>query len=199
MRCYLPLLVCAFLSACGFSPVYAKKDVGSKDANLRNALEATQFDAVETNRTAQLISIAMQDALHPTGPTGAAQRYKLHMDPPTIEEIPVSVETSQFVARTNLRLNARLHLIRLSDNRELFAATLRRISSFNTSTSSDFSTVVARDDAIKRGATALGSDASMRVQAALAAELAHPAGGTVPVTPTLPPSAQPTLPPVPWH
>lgn len=200
MMRHFPLLFlfCAALPACGFSPVYGKKEAGSQEANLRGALDATRFEAVDTTRAGQLLSIAIEDALHPTGNSGSRPQYRLRMEPPSVEEIPISVENSQFVARTNLRLNARFHLVRLSDNRELLAVTLRRISSFNTSTTSDFSTVVARDDAIKRGATALGSDTAMRVQAALASELAHPASDA-PHLPVTIPAAQPTLPPVPWH
>ncbi len=175
MRRALAFLALLSLPACGFSPVYGKKEAGSNEPNLRAALEATQFVSVENNRPAQLVSIAIEDALHPQGASGAAKQYILRIESPTIEEVPVSVETSQFVARTNLRVNVRMRLFRASDNQMIFTALLRRISSFNTSTTSDFSTVVARDDAIKRGATAIGADIAMRVQASLSRELAKPA------------------------
>ncbi len=174
VRCLAPLSLLFFLTACGLSPVYGKGAANAKPG-LRAALEATQVQQAEGTRVAQLLSIAMEDELHPQGPTGASRRFLIRMDPPRVEEIAIAVENNQFVARTNLRVTARVHIVRLSDQRELSYFTARRLSSFNTSISSDFSTVVARDDALKRGAKELAADIAMRTQALLARETEAPA------------------------
>ena len=151
------LLSCLLiLSACGFQPVYS----------TRNAQTSLQHIVVETiaGREGQLLTIALEDALHPSG-APAAPHHHLHTTL-KLRKQPIGIEPDRSVLRWNLYLTAEFTLNEATTGRVVLRDSARRISSYNVS-ESDFSSFVAEQDAIKRGIRELAHTIRLRLAAGL--------------------------------
>ena len=163
-RALIPLLGLSLLSACGFQPVYAERTADTHyRSDSRHALEGVKVLSVG-GRNGQILQIALEDALYPGG-SNAPTRYHLQVTP-LVQEWPAVIETNQFVARTNMRLNVDAVLTDASTDTPIWKGRAVRQSSFNAG-QADFATFVARDDALERGLQAVAQDLVMQIQAKL--------------------------------
>jgi hypothetical protein len=170
-----PLLGVLLLSACGFEPVYAVRDTGGDAADpskldTRAALAGTKVQVRSSNqRQAQILQIALEDALYPGKRDYAPQLYSLTVIP-QIREWPAVILSNQFIARTDMRITVLATLEDSATGKQLWNGRVARQSSFNAE-QADYATFVAREDAIKRGMEAVAADLVMQLQARVSAGL----------------------------
>lgn len=146
-RLCLHLCISAFLlSACGFTPLYGKKDSGAAPS----ALAGVKIDPIDGGRMGQQFKIALEDSLNPGGAVPASAPY--HLTATLVSaEAPIGVSTDGTVSRYNVYLDSTYILFRTSDGEKVSTGKVRQISSYNNATNAYFSTFVSQQDAIKQG------------------------------------------------
>jgi LPS-assembly lipoprotein len=161
------LLLLLPLAACGFSPMYGKKNSGSSQLNA-----GVQIDPI-AGREGQLLRIALEDGLNPGGVVPHKPAYRLAT---TLQKtaVAIGVDRDGTVSRYNLYLDSYYRLYRNSDNLVVTTGKIRRVSSYNNLTGAYFSTFVSENDAIKQGIREMGEEYRQR----LAIYLSDPNAGT---------------------
>lgn len=158
MRFTVILFLFYALSACGFQPVHGTKP---QETSTGGKLEKVQVRVANQNRTGQLFTIALEDALHPSNHYPEPD-YLLTS---SLEEIkqPIIIERDASITRYNLVLRARYSVQNLKTGDYLLRDKLsQRISSYNVS-DSDFATFIADREARERGIEELARTISMEL------------------------------------
>jgi len=135
------------LAGCGWEPVYADRETGPADAELR----AIRVQPIP-ERIGQKLAIGLRDSLNPTGePT--PQRYLLRTTLQTARlDLGVLVQGSG--TRGRLDAIASYALVETRSGAQVFGSTSRAAESFDI-LANYYSNVVAEDDAATRAAEQL--------------------------------------------
>jgi len=161
----LAVALAAFLSACGFHPMYSS-DPGENGA--RQIFASIYVDPIAGEHIGYDLRNALIDNLSAAPkPQEAAYRLKV-----TIEEYlqGIAVANNAAVTRYNYTLNANYELTDVHTNSVVKSGIERTLSGYDVVTS-PYATLVAQQDAQKRGA----EDIANRIQIDLAAYFAkHP-------------------------
>jgi LPS-assembly lipoprotein len=153
----IALSLAAFgLAGCGYRPLYGSgpggSGVDSELAKVRVGLIA--------DRAGHRLRNHLLDRMNPRGEP-ALPAYSLNV---TLVEsrVDLGVRRDETRTRANLILTATFQLRDLSSNRILFAASARRVASFNIS-DAEFSTISAESAARRRSAEGLANEITQRV------------------------------------
>jgi LPS-assembly lipoprotein len=159
------LALAALLSACGFHPMYSS-DPGENGA--RQIFASIYVDPIAGEHVGYDLRNSLIDSLSASGkPQEAAYRLKV-----TINQYlqGIAVANNATVTRYNYTLNANYELSDAHTNKVVKSGIERTLSAYDVVTS-PYATLVAQQDAQKRGAT----DIASRIQIDLSAYFAkHP-------------------------
>lgn len=144
------VLLLAVPTACGFSPVYGKKEEGQA------SLSEIQIDPIPQH-TGQLLKGYMEDEISEF----TAPYYGLHIDY-NLQAIPVVTQVEGVAKRYRLVLRANLVLRDLDNQNILLKDTVTRQSSYNIS-DSDYSTFIAQRSAEEMALQELAHDIILRL------------------------------------
>ena len=139
---FITLLV---LSACGFTPVYGTKDIGSAIANIEIG--------VIPDRDGQIVRNNLIDYLYRDGyPANPA--YRLDVSPIDETIIEIGIDRADEASRAQLRQETDIALVNLDTNEIVLKRTVRSTSSYNI-LAGQFTTFVTQNDARNQALNAL--------------------------------------------
>ncbi len=137
---------CLLLAACGFQPLYG--DADEQLAPTEDLLELVDVPPI-ADRTGQLLRIELTNRLTPTRP--APQPVYTLPIRLTESRANLAVRKDASATRANLTITATYELQRISDGVSLTSGSVRSVNSYDIVTS-DYATLVAEQDARRRGA-----------------------------------------------
>ena len=136
------------LGGCGFQPLYGDRSVsGGLQAGVEDHFANIAIANIP-DREGQFLRNILTDRLHARGRPETAD-FVLSIDPIREREISTGILTDATATRGQLNLDTRLRLIDRKGNETVLDLPLRSIASYNI-LSSQYSTVVAEDDARER-------------------------------------------------
>jgi LPS-assembly lipoprotein len=156
----LSIVLCtltAFLSACGFEPLYGTTAVGSNVAGQLSAIEIEEQD----NRLGQLIRNDLLSSFASGEP--AASRYRLQFTAVAGSQTLIENDNED-TRRFSYRVNVNYRLIDEQTGNELKAGKTFSQVSYDRTTS-DFANVQAETNAMERAAKEIGNDIRTRLAA----------------------------------
>jgi len=148
-------LALSILASCGWTPLYADREAGPADAELR-AIRVAPIP----ERIGQKLALALRDALNPTG-ISAHQRYLLHTTLQTARA-DLGIQTQGFGTRGRLDVTAIFSLNDIATGAALLQGTSHVFESFDILANS-YSNIVAEDDARTRAVLELSRDMIARL------------------------------------
>lgn len=160
-----PVLLCLSLAACGFEPLYGEH--GASGTAVTANLAEIRIEAIP-DRIGQKMYNLLHERLTPEGKAAQpkfALRVRLRE---TIEEL--LYERDETATRANLTLRADYELRRIADDEVIAKGTSRATSGYDI-LSSQYATLVSKDDARDRSARVISDDLRTRMAVALSDEL----------------------------
>lgn len=139
-------MICA-LAACGFQPVYQKNK-----SSVHSELMQVEVPLMAGDRTEQLFSTTLMDALNPQGKS-ASQPYQLLVDLKRAHD-PAIIQQDREITRYRVKLEARYKLIEKASGKVVFTDIARLRSSYDDLTS-EFANYSSEVDAEQRAAVEL--------------------------------------------
>ena len=140
----------AMLASCGWAPLYADRETGPVDAELR-AIRVAPIP----ERVGQKLALALRNSLNPTGePT--PQRYVLYTTL-TVSRADLGVITQGLGTRSRLDANASIVLRDIKTGQQLMAAGSHVADAFDIQ-ANEYADIVAEDDARTRVVEELRGD-----------------------------------------
>jgi len=145
-------LVALLLGGCGFQPLYG-------DRSVNDDLASVEIGRI-SDRSGQELHNALLDRLNPKG-SPARPLYQLLIE---LDEHlqDLAVRKNESVTRYNLQIVANYVLYSKADGAVLVEGTSRSTTSFNISTE-EYSAIVAKQDAGRRGFDLLADDIKLRL------------------------------------
>lgn len=158
------LALCLALSACGFEPLYAEH--GASHAGVTANLAEIRIEAIP-DRIGQTMYNLLHERLTPEG-KAAQPKYALRV---RLREIvdELLYERDETATRANLTLRADYELRRIADDEVIAKGTSRATSGYDI-LSSQYATLVSKDDARDRSARVISDDIRTRMAVALSDE-----------------------------
>jgi len=158
------LFLCLGLAACGFKPLYGEQ--GADNAAVTTDLAAIRIEAIP-DRIGQKMYNLLYERLTPNGKADVP-KYSLHVHiRETVEEL--LYERDETATRANLTLRADYELRRIEDDEVIAKGTSRSTSGYDI-LSSQYATLVSKDDARDRSARVISDDIRTRMAVTLSGE-----------------------------
>jgi len=156
----------SMLGGCGWTPLYADRETGPADEELR-AIRVASIP----ERVGQKLALALRESLNPTGvPT--PQRYLLRTALQTVR-VDLGVQTQGLGTRGRFDSYANFYLDDSKTGAQLFSGSLHVSESFDI-LANEYSNVVAEDDARTRAVEELRRDIVSRLTVFLHRRVAEP-------------------------
>ena len=143
------------LSGCGWRPLYADRETGPGDAELR----AIKVDPI-AERIGQRLTLALRESLNPDG-APAPQRYRLSILL-TSARSDLGIQQTGLGSRGKLDVNANITLRDIRTGAPLLTTTSHVAESFDI-LANEYASVVAEDDARTRAVEELRRDIVTRL------------------------------------
>jgi LPS-assembly lipoprotein len=151
----LPLGMVVALSGCGWTPLYADRESGPADENLR----AIKVDPIP-ERIGQKLAWALRESFNPTG-VSTPQRYRLRTLL-TTARADLGIQSTGLGSRGKFDATATFTLIDIKTGAALMATTSHVSESFDI-LANEYASVVAEDDARTRSVEELRRDMVTRL------------------------------------
>jgi LPS-assembly lipoprotein len=151
----LPLGMVVALSGCGWTPLYADRESGPADENLR----AIKVDPIP-ERIGQKLAWALRESFNPTG-VSTPQRYRLRTLL-TTARADLGIQSTGLGSRGKFDATATFTLIDIKTGAALMATTSHVSESFDI-LANEYASVVAEDDARTRAVEELRRDMVTRL------------------------------------
>ena len=151
----LPLSIVVALSGCGWTPLYADRESGPADENLR----AIKVDPIP-ERIGQKLAWALRESFNPTG-VSTPQRYRLRTLL-TTARADLGIQSTGLGSRGKFDATATFTLIDIKTGAALMATTSHVSESFDI-LANEYASVVAEDDARTRSVEELRRDMVTRL------------------------------------
>jgi LPS-assembly lipoprotein len=163
IRLAAALAVAALLTGCGFHPLYGS---APEDGGGREVFASIYVDPIEGERVGYELRNSLIDNLNGASKPGEAA-YRLKV---TVDQYlqGIAVANNATVTRYNYTLNAKYDLSDMRTNKIVKSGQERTLSAYDVVTS-PYATLVAQEDAQKRGA----SDIAYRIRIDLSAYFAN--------------------------
>lgn len=192
--CLMPI---AFLSACGFQPVYGTSSAVSANAPLMAGVQISATDGGSIASSANITTTIptkvarefkenLEDLLNPVT-RGKSAEYSLDI---SISQTTAAIGISRdgTASRYNLNISSSYKLTRLDDSKLIDAGTISNTTSYNNPSNQYFSTYISEQNARKRGVSELA--ALYRQRLSVLTENSTPPAPKE-VNPITPPNANP--------
>ncbi|HKD21101.1 MAG TPA: LPS assembly lipoprotein LptE [Rhizomicrobium sp.] len=159
------LVLAALLGGCGFHPLYASNP-DSGEGTARDVFASIYVDPIAGERIGYELRNSLIDGLNGS-PKPALAAYRLKV---TVDQYlqGIAVQNNATVTRYNYTLNATYELSDIRTNQVVKTGVQRTLSAYDVVTS-PYATLVAQEDAQKRGA----SDIAYRIRLDLSAYFAN--------------------------
>jgi len=155
------LLLCLTVAGCGFQPLYGEH--GTTNTAVTADLAAIRIEAIP-DRIGQKMYNMLYERLTPEGKADTP-KYSLRVHiRETVEEL--LYERDETATRANVILRADYELRRIEDDELIAKGTSRSTSGYDI-LSSQYATLVSKDDARTRSARAISDDIRTRMAVAL--------------------------------
>jgi LPS-assembly lipoprotein len=151
----LPLSIVVALSGCGWTPLYADRESGPADEDLR----AIKVDPIP-ERIGQKLAWALRESFNPTG-VSTPQRYRLRTLL-TTARADLGIQSTGLGSRGKFDATATFTLIDIKTGAALMATTSHVSESFDI-LANEYASVVAEDDARTRSVEELRRDMVTRL------------------------------------
>jgi LPS-assembly lipoprotein len=151
----LPLSIVVALSGCGWTPLYADRESGPADEDLR----AIKVDPIP-ERIGQKLAWALRESFNPTG-VSTPQRYRLRTLL-TTARADLGIQSTGLGSRGKFDATAAFTLIDIKSGAALMATTSHVSESFDI-LANEYASVVAEDDARTRAVEELRRDMVTRL------------------------------------
>jgi LPS-assembly lipoprotein len=151
----LPLGMVVALSGCGWAPLYADRESGPADEDLR----AIKVDPIP-ERIGQKLAWALRESFNPTG-VSTPQRYRLRTLL-TTARADLGIQSTGLGSRGKFDATAAFTLIDIKSGAALMATTSHVSESFDI-LANEYASVVAEDDARTRAVEELRRDMVTRL------------------------------------
>jgi len=187
----------AFLSACGFQPVYGTSSAVSANAPLMAGVQISATDGGSIASSANITTTIptkvarefkenLEDLLNPVT-RGKSAEYSLDI---SISQTTAAIGISRdgTASRYNLNISSSYKLTRLDDSKLIDAGTISNTTSYNNPSNQYFSTYISEQNARKRGVSELA--ALYRQRLSVLTENSTPPAPKE-VNPITPPNANP--------
>jgi LPS-assembly lipoprotein len=158
------LLLCLALVGCGYEPLYGEH--GAAGTAVTADLSAIRIEAIP-DRIGQKMYNLLHERLTPEGKAQQPQ-YSLRVRLREVVE-ELLYERDETATRANLTLRADYELRRIADNELIAKGTSRATSGYDI-LSSQYATLVSKDDARDRSARVISDDLRTRMAVALSNE-----------------------------
>ena len=149
------LLLVGLLTACGFQPLYAKKQ-----STNNNVIQQVQIYPIG-ERTGQILYNRLNDIMNPYGNPSKAP-YQLRSDI-SISSSSLGVQSDDTTTRNNSNVTVKFTLTGAGETTEF---SVRRSTGYNESENA-YATDVAENNAIRRNLEEIAEDAKIRIAALL--------------------------------
>ena len=144
------------LAACGFTPLYAKRN-GDITASLANV----SVEAPDT-KLGRTLKYDLIDNLQEAGATSSgAPQYVVKLSPRTYEE-DVAIQQDASVTRRNVVLLVNFTLVRQDEDKPLLKSVARSRTSYNR-VDSEFANIVASQDGLDRSTKMVADDIKLQL------------------------------------
>ncbi|MTI09310.1 LPS assembly lipoprotein LptE [Curvivirga aplysinae] len=153
MNKIIVLCLISLLTACGFQPLYAKKQ--SSDNNV---IQKVQIYPIG-ERTGQILYNRLNDIMNPYGNPSDAE-FKLRSSI-SISSSSLGVQADDTTTRKNSTVNVKFTLTHKENTAEF---SVSRTTGYNESDNA-YSTSVAENDAVRRNLEEIAEDAKIRIAA----------------------------------
>jgi len=148
--------VALLLAGCGFHPLYARHRQSGFDADLASI----KVNSI-ANRQGQLLTIALRDALNPTG-ARVDTRYTLDVELSAGAQ-NIGIRPDGTASRSEITMTAKFVLKDTRANTAVLQGTTHSVSSYDVLTD-NYATVVAAHSAEERTVREVGDDILMRLE-----------------------------------
>ena len=156
---FIALVILFLAGGCGFQPLYGKG--GDGDEDIRLTLQRVEIASIP-NREGQILHNLLLDRLNPRG-RATKPSYTLKS---TISISTSSLGVSRDDTTTREKLIVSVNFVLSSKSGEDKTFSIRRVSGYS-QTESEYATLEAKNDAIRRSLREIASDARARVAAYL--------------------------------
>ena len=150
-------LLLVALSACGFKPLYGVDKSGLSDPQAE--LATVRVGPIE-DRLGQLVRNQLVSYFSPRG-HGAQKQYELRVNLSLSSE-GTALAQDESATRYNLTLTSGFALFDLASNKKIFAGNVRSIAVYNV-IASEYSTLIAKQDAERRAARDVAEELRTRI------------------------------------
>jgi LPS-assembly lipoprotein len=158
----------SLLAGCGWGPLYADRESGPADEELR-AIKVAPIP----ERIGQRLALALRESLNPTG-VETPQRYQLRTTLQTVR-VDLGVQTQGLGTRARFDTYANFFLADIKSGTQLLSGSSHVSESFDI-LANEYSNVVAEDDARTRNVEELRRDIVSRLTLFLQRRVAEAAG-----------------------
>ncbi len=157
LRVFVPSCLLVFVTACGFEPVYATREQGGTTRDVLAQIRVvTPF-----GRPGDQLKADIEDRLNPEA-VSTGSKYELRVQLNQRAE-PFIIDTDGTASRFVVTFDSPFSLVNLADGKEVANGQVQRSTSYNVSETDDYSTVIAQNDAVRRGITELAEDYKLRL------------------------------------
>lgn len=151
----LLLLLAVGLAACGFNPLYAKRD-GEVTSSLAN------IEVVAPDTTlGRDLKYDLLDNLHAAGSPSGSPQYVVKLSPRTYQE-DVAIQQDASVTRKNIVLIVTFTLERYGEEKPLLKSLARSRTSYNR-VDSEFANIIASEDGLQRSTKMVAEDIKLQL------------------------------------
>ena len=161
----LALMLCGWLAACGFEPLYGTQGASVEDQKVLSDLAGIEIQTPGGLLGAQF-KRDLEDRLNPGGIIAANRTYRLVMDLSMREE-PVAVARDGSISRYNIFIETYFRLLRTKDQKPVLEGKFQRVTSYAVQANAYYSTYVSRNDSIRRAVTEMAEEYRQRLGAFL--------------------------------
>lgn len=170
MRLSFLFMMCLFLAACGFKPVYAPTLFESGTTNAATTTQgqlATVFIENIPDRNGQILRNELLDRLNAKGaPQRAGASYVLQVSPPQEEKVGLGIAKDASVTRAQLRMRTSFTLLDKTGQPVFAQRNALSIASYNT-LGSQYKTIVTENDVREQALADLAGQITAQVEMAL--------------------------------
>jgi len=145
------------VTACGFQPLYANRENSDGTVATTDALLATVKIETIADREGQILHNLLLDRLNP-GKHNATKQYSLSTKI-SISKSGLGVRSDDTTTRSKLSVTANFTLKSATTSHEF---TITQVSGYS-KTESEYSTLVAEQDAVDRNLREMANDAKIRI------------------------------------
>ncbi len=155
LRMGLAIACLSWTSACGFRPLYGRREDGS---SVDDRLKAVEIGLI-ADRRGQILRNLLVDRFHRDGATEPVHRLSVELQ---IVERSLGIQVDATATRAQLKMTTRYRLDDIAANKVVFRSSSRVVANYNV-LSEQFATIAAEESALQQGLVQLSERVASRI------------------------------------